>query len=179
MPTFDLSQYDELQKWLEEGMEDGVKEGLLSAGYRLLGVIVNEIIPAEKQPPIFDGAYRAAWKVEPTDQGADVYNDMPYAGVIEEGARAENVKPGRAMIDALTEWARRKGLTGHAREDRASPEARTQARSIAWAIARSMQQKGIFNREGEMGLHIARKGMARAADFVEEEVRNAVRKHLK
>ncbi len=179
MPTFELKDYEKLARWLDSGLEDGVHKGLVSAGFRLLGVIQNEIIPSLKPPPIFDGAYRAAWKVETVKDGSEVYNDMPYAPVIERGAKAENIKPGRAMIDALAEWARRKGLTGHAPGERSSADAYAASRSIAWAIARAMQKKGIFNRDGKEGLRVAEKAAVKGREFVEEEVREEVRRALK
>lgn len=185
MPTFDISEGAEIAKHLEDGAKRGVRKGLLSAGYRLLEVVTAEIIPAEKPPPIFDGAYRAAWRVEETPRSVDLVNDMPYAPVIEEGARAANVKIGRDMIDALAEWARRKGLTGHAPNKRSSPEARAEARQIAWAIARSMQGtakhpgKGIFNRDDSRGgLRIAEKAAKRAPEIVREEVERAVSEEM-
>lgn len=182
MPTFRLDEFDKVVEHLKSSTRDGVRRGLLAAGYRLLGVIQNEIIPAEKPPPINVGAYRTAWRVEEVEGGAHVVNDMPYASIIEYGARAENIKIGRKMIDALAEWARLKGLTGHAPGARSSPDARAAARQIAWAIARAMQGtdkvqgKGIFNRDGQKGLRIAEKAKRRAADFVEEEVRRALRR---
>lgn len=182
MPRFDLSQGDQLKRYLDDGIKEGVKNGLLSAATRLVGVIQNEIIPAEKPAPIFDAHYKAAWHAEPTERGADVYNDMPYASVIEHGARAENIKIGRKMIDALAEWARRKGVTGHANQS--SPEAHIDARQVAWAIARKMQGTaaspgtGIFNRDGKQGLGILKKGVARLAGFVEEEVRREVKRAM-
>ena len=184
MPTFKISEYEQLQRYLDKGLEDGVQRGLLSAAYRLIGVVQNEIIPAVKLPPIFDGAYRAAWKAATIVGGAQLYNDMPYAPVIEDGAAAANIKIGRAMIDALTEWARRKGLTGHAPGKRNSPEARADARQIAWAIARSMQGaggkegKGIFNRDGKKGLGIAAEAAKRAPDIVREEVASEIARKL-
>jgi hypothetical protein len=186
MPTFNLDESEQLEKWLNEGIQEGVKAGLLSAANRMVGVIQNEIIPAEKPQPVgVTGLYRAAWKAEPTPEGASVYNDMPYASVIEYGARAENIKIGRKMIDALADWARIKGLTGHAPKHRASPEAFSAARQLAWAIARTMQGvggkpgKGIFNRDGQQGLRIAEKAVKKAADFIEEEIRGGVRRMLK
>jgi hypothetical protein len=184
MPTFDLSEYDALKKYLDEGITEGVRRGLDSTAKRLVGVIQNEIIPAANPPPVFDGAYRASWKDEPTAGGHDVYSDAPYAGIIEYGVRAENVKIGRAMIDMLAEWARRKGLTGHAPHERSSPEARADARQIAWAIARSMQGTatkpgtGIFNRGGQQGLRIAEKAALRVRDFVGEEIAAEVDRRL-
>ena len=185
MPTFDISQFDELQEWLEKGLADGVQRGCVSAAFRLLGIVQNEIIPQENPAPMFDGAYRAAWHVETTKKGADLVNNMPYAPVIEYGARAENIHISRPMIEAIAEWARRKGLTGHAPGKRSSPEAVASARQIAWAIARSMQGtpskpgKGIFNRDGKKGLRIAEKASKRVPEFIEEEVRREVRRQLK
>src|ERR1700729_1605137 len=179
MPTFELKDFMKLDAWLKEGLEDGVRRGLVSAGFRLLGVIQNEVIPELKPQPVDSGAYRASWKVETTKDGAEVFSDMPYASVIEYGARAENVKPGRAMIDALAEWVRRKGLTGHAPGERSSADAHAMSRSIAWAIARSMQQKGIFNRDGKQGLRVAEKAAIKGREFVEEEFQNEVRRALK
>jgi hypothetical protein len=180
--TFDIGQSDEIARHLQDGARRGVRKGLLSAAYRLLGVIQNEIIPAEKPPPIgVAGAYRAAWHPEETESGVDLVNDMPYAPVIEWGARAANIKIGRQMIDALAEWARIKGLTGHAPNKRGSSEARLDARKIAWAIARSMQGygdkpgKGIFNRDDSRGgLRIAEKAAKRAPEVVREEVEREV-----
>jgi hypothetical protein len=181
--TFRIDEYDRFAKWLEAGIVDGVRRGLVSAGYRLVGVIQNEIIPAEKVPPVFDGAYRAAWRVEIDDEGVvSVVNDMPYASVIERGARPENIKVGRKMIDALAEWARRKGLTGHAPSERSGPDAMAQSRQIAWAIARAMQGtprvegKGIFNRDGKQGLQIAKKAAKRLPEFLEGEVRREMKR---
>ncbi len=186
MPTFDLSQYEDLARWLKDSTADGVRKGLASAGFRLVGIIQNEIIPAEKVPPIFDGHYRASWKVETTDQGADVFSESPIAGIIEHGVQAANVKIGRAMLDALAEWARRKGISGnYAPGKRSSPGAHAEGRQIAWAIARSMQGTpakpgtGIFNRDGQQGLQIAKKAALRIRDFVEEEVRDAIRRATK
>lgn len=179
MPTFDLSQHDELAKWLQQGTREGVNKGLLSAAQRLVGVIQNELIPAERPPPVFDAHYRDGWHAAPVALGAEVWNDMPYAGVIDGGARAANIKVGRKMVDALAEWARRKGLTGHAAGKRSSPEAYAAARSIAWAIARAMQTKGIFNRDGREGLQIAEKAKKRAFEFVGEEVERQVRRALR
>jgi len=184
MPSFDSSEFNELEQWLQKGMQGGVQRGCVSAAFRLLGVIQNELIPAEKPAPIFDGAYRQAWHVEVTKSGADVVNSMPYASVIERGARAENIKIGRQMIDAIAEWVRRKGLTGHSPKKRSSPEAYAQARQIAWAIARTMQGTpskpgtGIFNRDGKQGLRIAEKAAKRVPDFLEEEIHREIRREL-
>jgi hypothetical protein len=185
VPTFDLSEYEQFTRWLKDHSREAVQRGLVSTAVRAVGVIQNEIIPAEDPPPIFDGHYRNAWHAEPTDRGADIYNDMPYAPPIEGGVRAENVKISRKMIDALAEWARRKGMTGHAPGARSSPAAFAGARQIAWAIARTMQGtqrkpgKGIFNRDGKEGLGILKKLAAKLPDMVREEVTREIERSLK
>lgn len=125
--------------------QKAAKRGLLRAAHRLKRVIVSEIIPSRFPQPRDRGIYRAGWQVEKIPEGAAVFNNEVHAVFIEHGVRAENVKIGKAMITALSEWASRKGLADD--ED--------EAKSIAWAIAKTMQRRGIFNRfAGGTGLHI-------------------------
>lgn len=106
--------------------------GLRLAAIRGLRVLTTQIIPSRiPHPPVDRGVYRAAWKTASIPGGAEIYNDEPHAKFIEFGVRASNVKIGRAMIAALTEWVIRKRIEK-------DPD---KARSIAWAIARSAQSK--------------------------------------
>lgn len=169
MPTFRLDQYEELGEWLKGGFAHGAKRGLLSAAFRGLGVIQNELIPQEDPQPVDVGAYRAGWQVDAHDDGVDLVNTLPYAPVIEYGARAENIKVGRKMIDALEAWVVRKGIVGGA-----------EARSAAWAIAKAMQVRGIFNRhEGQGGLRIGEKAVKRIREFLPEEIRREMLRKMK
>lgn len=78
------------------------------------------------------GMYKRAWKYAELPDGAQVFNTMPYAGVIEYGRRAGAQMPPRAAIEA---WARRKlGLTAK------------EAKAAAWPIARAIAKKGIAGR---------------------------------
>jgi hypothetical protein len=172
MPTFKLDELDKLEVWLKSRTADGLRRGLVSAAYRTLGVIQNELIPAEKPQPVDRGAFRAGWKVETTERGADIVNSLPYASVIDKSARAESVKIGRAMIQALAEWARRKGFAPAGvpvgRSDPKDPDKAYE--SIAWAIAVSMKRRGIFQRDGVSGLQIAAKAVARLKGYLQEEI---------
>jgi hypothetical protein len=167
MPTFKSGDLDGLEKWLNDKLSDGLKRGVVSAAFRTLGVIQNVIIPGEQPQPVDTGAYRAGWRVETTERGADIFNDLPEAPIIEWGARAENIKVGRALIEALAEWAKRKGFApDHIPKgggDRAYE-------SIAWAIATAMRKRGIFNRNGQSGLRVAEKAVKRLKEYVHEEV---------
>lgn len=161
---------------LEADVRKTILAGLLSAGYRLVSHIQNVVIPNEPRIPVDRGIYRAGWRVLPIPNGAYVHNTTPYAGIIEEGVKGENVKPGKAMIDALTVWVLRKGLVKKkGRGVSANAAAEQEARAVAWAIAMSMQKKGIFDKG--QGLHILKKATdAMLKSFVFEEVAKAMKR---
>jgi hypothetical protein len=172
----DLVRAPEWVRSLEGKMHKAALKGLLSAAQRTVSVIQTEIIPREDRAPVDRGVYRAGWRARKLDDGALVYNNTPHAGIVEYGARAENIKVGKRMIDALTEWIIRKGLVGRASaRDSAGRFSKSQqvnaARQIAWAIATSMKKKGIF---GGKGLGILKKARLRIPELIEEEVRREI-----
>jgi hypothetical protein len=121
------------------------QRGLVLAGQRGVQVVVTQIIPSRTPAPVDRGVYRAGWKSESIDENTVlISNPEPHAVLIEKGVRAENVKIGAVMIRALSEWALRKGI---ARDEKESV-------GIAWAIAKTMQKRGIFNRRSGNGLRI-------------------------
>lgn len=122
---------------------DAAIKGLYSAAMRGVQCIVTKIIPSRTPEPTDRAVYKSGWRATPESWGARVINLTPYANIIEGGVRAENVKIGTAMIRALASWAERKGLVD-----------KGDGMSVAWAIAKSMQKKGIFNRGGFPGLQI-------------------------
>lgn len=157
------AQFEELA----DDMKQAAFRGLILAGARCVAVIVSEIIPKRVPQPVDRGTYRAGWKTRSSSSYVEVYNDEPVASIIEDGARASNIKPGRAMLKALASWALRKGLASNEKE----------ALSRAWAIAKTMQKKGIFNRNGQQGLGVLRELVTwRADDIVEAEVLRAIGK---
>lgn len=147
-------------------MNAAAKRGAMSAAIRGVGIIQSEIIPKLSPLPVDRGIWRAAWRAEKLADGAAILNDAPHAGFIENGVRAGAVKPGRAMIDALAEWVRRKGLASSS----------TEARGIAFAIARSMQKRGIF--AGGKGFHVLDTLAPRLKEIFAEEVRLAIEEDL-
>lgn len=174
---------DEAPAWvrrLEGRLRTAAEKGLLSAAHRLVGVI-QETIDREPRKPVDRGIYRAGWAVRRVAHGVLVYNATPAASLIEYGVRAENVKIGRKMIDALAEWVLRKGLVGGRGQKRDAGgrflnagERAVEARRIAWAIAQSMKKNGIFNRG--KGLRILEKARARGFDLIAQEVVGEIRK---
>lgn len=156
MSTFSMTA-EQLAPFLGEHVEAAAKRALVGAANRIVQIIVTEIIPAEPRQPVDRSLYRAGWRAKPTGEGAEIENTLPYASIIEYGARAENIKVGKPMIDALEEWVTRKRLDLKGRT----------ARELAWAIAMAMQKKGIYN--GGKGLRILEKALERLPDVLAEE----------
>lgn len=129
--------------------------GLASAAQRGLQLVQAEIIPSRSPQPVDRGVYRAGWRAVKIKDGYAVENLEPHAAFVEYGVRASNVKPGRAMIAALQEWARRHGF-----ED---------PLGAAWAIAKAMQKRGIWGGRG-LGIHSLMNDRLRNG-IVEEEVK--------
>lgn len=79
------------------------------------------------------GRYKAAWKWIGIDDGVLIYNDAPYAAVLEDG-RQVGARPPPSK--ALAQWAQRKmGLNAQ------------DAARLGFVIARSISQKGILGRK--------------------------------
>lgn len=177
MKRYRLEDADKWLAVLAVGMKEKAMKGLLSAAERTVQCVVTEIIPAESHMPVDRGIYRAAWKAEATSEGAIVYNDSPYAAVIEDGAKASSVKLSRAMITAIAEWVRRKGIGSRSvtkgSKTRLVKPSVTEATSIAWAIVKGMQANGIF---GGKGLGIFAKAEKRIPEFIREEVSRELKK---
>lgn len=152
---------------LKAEMKAAAFRGLVAAGARGLQVIIVEIIPKRIPQPVDRGLYRAGWKLRVFTDSVEIYNDEPVASIIEDGARASNIKIGTAMLEALASWALRKGLASDGKE----------ATRAAWAIARAMLKKGIFNRDGKQGLGILRELVEVKLDnIIETEVLRALGK---
>lgn len=136
--------------------------GLQSAAARGVQDIITRIIPSRTPQPVDRGIYRSGWRFYPSPNGAVIENFEPHAVLIEDGVRASNVKIGRAMINALAEWVKRKGIAG---ED--------EAEQVAWAIAKSMKRRGIFNHGKGMGI-LAELVEKYLPGYVQEEVAREV-----
>lgn len=156
---------------LSDSMMRGARRGLRKAGERCVQKIVAEIIPSRSPEPVDRGTYKAGWKTDVVDENTvAVLNPEAHAAIIEYGARAENIKIGTAMLTALSEWAIRKGIASDEEE----------ALDVAWAIAKSMQKKGIFNNyKAGRGLHILGELIdSYAEDILREEVSREINRAI-
>lgn len=177
MGTFTLRDAGvKLPKEVARSVRDAAFRGLVSAAHKIVQVIDAEVIPSfGDRMPVDRGAYRGGFRVLPMKAEGKVVirNIAPHAVFIEEGVRASNVKISRQMIQNLAEWVRRKGIGGRTVTSKSGRErfvraGKAEATSIAWAIAKSMQERGIF--EKGKGLHVMRKAEAHMPAIVKREV---------
>jgi hypothetical protein len=171
---FDIRESKQLKTWIDEGVSRAAKRAAFATGLRVVNHIVTVLIPAANPPPEFDRHYASGWRAEPTPGGCDVVNNIPYAAVIERGARAENIKIGRKMIDALSEWVRRKGMAADP-----TPSDPSGTRGVAFAIAMNMKKMGIFNRDGQKGLRILEKASKAAPGFFLAELKTELKREMR
>lgn len=175
----------EAPKWVEKSADKAKKRLIRAievAARRMVVHLQTEIIP-QTQPhaPVDRGLFRAGWRVHPHARGVTVFNTTPgnYGPHIEYGVRAANVKIGRRMIDALAAWAKRKGLQPRPIKARArlvdgkhtfgpAPSGRDSYRGIAFAIARGMKKRGIFNRG--KGLRVLERAFKAYPRFLHAEI---------
>lgn len=157
---------------LKGKLREAAVRGLQAAAHRTVREIQTRIIPEENPEPVDRGAYRAGFHVREEEDGALIENTVPHASFIERGVRGQNVKIGRAMIDALQAWVMRKGMIGKLarRGTRKRGAQENLARAIAWAIATSMTKKGIFNRDRRGGLRVMEKASRLIPRFIAEEI---------
>jgi hypothetical protein len=173
---------DEAHKWLTQ-VNDRAKaatlRGLNAAALRTVAHIQNSIIPSLKPVPVARGIYRAGWHVEKLPNGAHVVNTVAQAMFIEHGVRAENVKISRPMIEALAAWVRMKGIggkvvTGKGGRMVVKRATQDEATAIAWAIAKTMQKKGIF---GD-GFKVLEQAAKMIPGFIQQEVQRELKREF-
>jgi Bacteriophage HK97-gp10, putative tail-component len=180
MPSvkFDISEAEEVARYLGFSIDAVAKRAILATANRVVQHITTQIIPNTSPQPVDRGAFRAGWKAKKDPDGAEVRNTLPYASIIEYGARAENIKIGRKMIEALAAWVRRKGIggskTASGRVRRPSVE---EATSIAWAIAKTMQKKGIFN--GGKGLRVLERALVIVQNAFAQELKTELEREYR
>jgi hypothetical protein len=91
---------------------------------------------ARRSAPINTGEYARSWQARRLGNGAVLFNDAPYASIIELGRRPGSKAPPTSVI---MKWLEQK-LRGSVK-NRKSREA--QARGLAFVIARAIGKRGL------------------------------------
>jgi hypothetical protein len=152
-------QFRKLAKQMPDAARRGALVGALRA--RALLIKATGLAPPANQDSVGVGGavntgfYRNSWKAEATPDGAHVFNDAKYAGVIEYGRRKNSRFPPVAVIQ---NWAmRRMGLSAK------------EAKRAAFPIARAIAKRGL----------LARRVLTDSVDTITEFFIEAVEKSLK
>lgn len=91
---------------------------------------------ARKRVPINTGEYARAWQAKKIDQGAILFNDAPYASIIELGRRPGSRPP---PSDVIFKWLEQK-LRGRVKNRRDRVK---EAKGLAFVIARAIGKRGL------------------------------------
>jgi hypothetical protein len=151
---------------LGEEVERAALRGLYSAALRGVQTIQTLIVPSRTPQPVDRGLFRAGWRayLDIPHKTVSVENNEPHAVFVEHGVAGSRVRVGRQMIEALASWVARKGLASQ-----------SEARSVAWAIAKRMQARGIFWRAGAPGFRILEELVEKYLPrFIEDEVQREI-----
>ena len=165
-----LGQYNKYVLALGKKWMPTVRKGLRSGGMKSVRILRQATMKAPTGSRSagaqgFFGAYnignyKRAWKWKDTEEGIAIYNDVPYAPIIEYGRR-----PGKGVSQqgqiAIARWAQRKLKV---------PE--NKARGVAYCIAR------IHKRLGLKGRRVLRDAIPQIKTALLEGVKNELLKAL-
>jgi len=140
--TFDLREYGPfLARLGERRLMEGARRGALSAALRsvaLMQRLTDRAAPANPGGTgtggaVNSGHFRRAWNASALPDGAELFNDAPYAGVIEGGRRPGTRFP---PVEAIARWVQRRlGLS------------ESDAKAAAYVIARAISKRGLRGRK--------------------------------
>lgn len=164
--VLDIKQWPAFLKKLGLRAHDARMRGVLSGaqrGVQLMQRRTETAVPASARGGVgaFNtGNYRGRWRSRPLSNGAMIYNDSNYAGIIDEGRRV-----GGRMVPLIViqRWAQRR-LQMSVKE----------AKRAAWPMAKAIQKRGLRPRRVMSGAIDQLKQIMR--DEIARELRAELRK---
>lgn len=153
----DPQQWSRYMGELAQRFQPAMQRGIVAGAQKCIPILQAA---TRNAPPASDngtrgafdtGIYLSAWRATPISNGAMVFNSRPQAGVIDYGRRPSPV--GRDGIRNLTAWAHRKLQLSDA-----------EARSAAWAIAKTLEKRPLKARKVMTGSE------AKMIEAVESEI---------
>lgn len=141
-----------MRRMLKDHQREAAVAALEAAHYG----VARAVEYTEQADKVDLGAYKRGWQVRKHPAGAEIFNDAPYAGVIERGRRPGSAPP----LAPILAWVKRKfsvdGLRSMARESvlrrggtaRDVPSLKRPAdieaaqRQIALAVVRKIKERG-------------------------------------
>ena len=162
----DMRQYVESTRRMSKEILDAAMDGAYSAAFRSVDVMHRRTREAPPANPagkgsggaVNTGAFLQAWKAERTAEGARSFNNKPYAPVVEHGRRAPKKPPPK---EAIVRWIQRR-----------LRKTESEARSLAFVIARAIGKRGLKGRK------IAEGAEQEIREIAAEEIGRAVKEAL-
>lgn len=153
-----FAQLPDFYRRLARSMPEAAKTGALAAALRGQAYLVDQ---TSRLKVVDRGRYRQGWKGVAHPLGGRLYNDAPYAGVIEEGRRPGRFPP----VDVMQRWVQRRlGGRGLSRGD---------VKSVAFLVSRKIAREGI------PGKYVLRDALPAIQRFLDEEVQRALDRVIK
>lgn len=126
----DLDQLSATYSKLGPRMVDALKRGAMRGAHHAVAILQQA---TSKKGVVNTGFYKRAWKAEKTGYGARVYNQAPYASIMEHGRRAGKRMPPK---EPIVRWIQRR--LGRSEQE---------ARRLAFVFQRAIARKGITGRK--------------------------------
>lgn len=153
----------ELRAHQEEIFEAG-RTGAFRAALRGVRLVAEDT-------PVDEGIARSGWQAQRTEDGAELFNDVPYVGVLEMGSR-----PHRPPLRPILEWVVRKfgADLENTKASRRSFEDMGDVSSEAVGIAMAVVDK--IAREGTEPNWMVRNNIPKLTELLQEEVERMLRR---
>ncbi len=139
--------------------EDAIRRTLRVYGK----AIIQEVIGGTNPLPVDRGSYRRNWHVADIPHGGVIYNDTPYASVVEDGRRPGSAPPFKMILA----WVKRKKILYGPLQKGMSWD--TAQKAFAWAIWQHIRTHGMKGRK------VMARANARIAPVIRDAVEVAVR----
>jgi hypothetical protein len=164
MRTVEASQLGAKFRALQEEIEAAGRQGAFRAALRGVRVVAEDT-------PVDEGVARAGWQVQRTPDGAELFNDVPYAGILEAGSR-----PHRPPLRPILEWVVRKfGLDlNNDGGSRRSFESLDDVPRNTMALAMAVVQK--IEDEGTEAHWMVKNNLDELAELLDQETERMLRK---
>lgn len=161
--TISTSQYAGFMLKLKDRFMPAAKRGVLSGVLHSLEIVRSNTLNCAPASPYGSagafniGVYWRGWRAGPTSRGAVIYNDVPYAPIIELGRRPGRMPPRKAIAP----WLKRKLHLSD-----------KEAEGMAFVVARAIGKRGLEGR------HVLEASIPDIVKRVEDGIDAELRKEL-
>jgi len=171
---------------LAQGFRKSIAKAMKVAARQCIPVLASrtwDAPPASDSPysvgtyPHVTGTFVMGWEVDfnRDDLSVHLYNNVPYAGVINSGVRPAKLRIGRTAIDRIEEWIKARKIQFNDSKGRPLTP-----RQMTWAITQAMKKRKVWALKPRTitqrsALRVAEIFKARMLEYMARAVAEAVR----